>query len=84
MRALSERVMALLDVFAHLARGALGGLERDIAGKAFGDDNIDLAAADIVAFDKPLIIEIGKCLLAQDAAGLAHRLKTLRPLRRRC
>ena len=60
-----------------MARGAFGGLQRDIAGKAFGDDDIDLAAADIVAFDKPLIIEIGKLLLAQDAAGLAHRLKTL-------
>ena len=64
-------------VLAHLARRALGGLQRDVAGKAFGDDHIDLAPADIVAFDKALIIEIGKFLLAQDAAGLAHRLKTL-------
>src|SRR5580704_11206395 len=39
-------------VFAHLARGALGGLQCDVAGEAFGHDHIDLAAADIVAFDK--------------------------------
>src|SRR5215472_8659030 len=30
------------NVFAHLPRRAFGSLERDVAGKAFGDDDIDL------------------------------------------
>ena len=66
-----------LEIFADLARRAFRGLERDIAGKAFGDDDVDLAAADIVAFDKTLIVEIGQVFFAQDAAGLAHLFETL-------
>ena len=30
------------QIFAELAGGSFGGLERDIAGKAFGDDDVDL------------------------------------------
>ena len=70
MRALSVRLMAPLQIFADLARGAFGGFERDIAGKAFGDDDIDGALADIVAFDKAVIIEVGQFLLAQDGGRL--------------
>ena len=31
------------------ARGALGGLERDVAGETVGDDDVDLAARELVA-----------------------------------
>ena len=75
MRALQRTAHRALEIFADLAGGAFGGLERDIAGKTFGDDDVDLAAADIVAFDKALIVEIGQILFAQDAAGLAHLLR---------
>src|SRR5690349_21766431 len=40
------------DVRTNLASGPLGGLERDITGKAFGDDHIDRALADVIAFDE--------------------------------
>src|SRR5579864_1150901 len=62
------------DVFTHLPRRAFGGFQSDVAGKAFGDDDIDLAEADIVAFDEADIIEVRQFLLAQHAARLAHRL----------
>src|ERR1700733_3975485 len=66
-----------LEIFAELARGAFRGLERDIAGKAFGDHHVDLAAADIVAFDKTLIVETGQAFFTQDTPGLAHLFVTL-------
>ena len=49
---LSDCLIARSEIFADLARGAFGGLERDVAGKAFGDDDIDRTLADIVAFDE--------------------------------
>ena len=60
-----------------LARGPLGGLERDIAGEALGNDDVDRALADIVAFDKAVIVEMRELTFAQDAAGLAHRFEAL-------
>src|SRR6202166_3392811 len=66
-----------LEIFSHLPGGAFGRLERNVAGKAFGDDDVDLALADIVAFDKTVIIEAGQFLLAKDGGRLAHRLEAL-------
>ena len=39
-----------------LPGGAFGGLQRDVAGKALGHDDIDRALADIVAFDEAVIV----------------------------
>src|ERR1051326_2971243 len=64
-------------VLAHLPRRAFGGLERNVAGKAFGHDDVDLAEADIVALDEADIFKVWQFLLAQHAAGLAHRLEAL-------
>ncbi len=47
----------IADIGADLAGGALGGLERDVAGKAFGDDDVHGALADIVALDEAVIDE---------------------------
>ena len=63
------------QIVGELARGALGGLERDVAGKAFGHHHVDLALADVVALDEADIVDCGSWLFAQDAAGLAHRLR---------
>ena len=38
-------------------RGALGGLERDIAGKALDDHDIDHTLPDLVALDEAAIVE---------------------------
>ncbi len=65
------------EILADLAGCAFGGLERDVAGKALGDDDVDLALADIIALDKALIVEFRKTLFAKDAAGLAHVFETL-------
>src|ERR1700733_11419957 len=65
------------EVLADLARRALGGLERDIAGKAFGDDDVDGAFADIVAFDEAEIAEAGQFALAENTAGFAYLFEAL-------
>ena len=64
------------QILADLAGGAFGGLERDVAGETLGDDDVDLAVADVVAFDEADIVEIGHLPFAQNAAGLADRLET--------
>src|ERR1700719_1746497 len=66
-----------LEIFGHLPGGAFGRLERNVAGKAFGDDDVDRALADVVAFDEAVIIEPRQFLLAQDGGSLAHRLEAL-------
>src|ERR1700733_4542061 len=60
------------EVFADLAGGALGGFKRNVAGKAFGDDDVDGALADIVALDEPQIVEAGQFFFAKDTTGFAH------------
>ena len=60
-----------------LARRAFGGLERDIADKAFGDHHVDHALPDVVAFDEAHVIEERQVALAQDLAGLAHLFQAL-------
>src|SRR5262249_26303059 len=51
-------VHLVLEVLAELARGALGGLKRDIAGKALGHHHIHGSLADIVTFDEAGIFEL--------------------------
>ena len=66
------------EVFANLARRALGGFQRDIAGKALGHDDVDRALADVVALDKAEILEAGQFFVAQHAAGFAHLFEAFR------
>ena len=47
----------IAQIGANLPRRAFGGLERDVAGKAFGDDDVDGALADVVALDEAVIDE---------------------------
>ena len=65
------------EIVGELTGGALRGLQRDVAGKAFGDHHIDRALADVVAFDEAGIFEMVEWRFAQDFAGLAHRLESL-------
>ena len=60
------------QILRELARGAFRGLERDIAGEAFGHHHVDRALADIVAFDEAVIVEMREMAIAQNAPGLAH------------
>ena len=65
----------MLEVLAELARGALGGLKRDIAGKALGHHHIHGSLADIVTFDEAGIFELRPLPRAQHLTGLTHRFK---------
>ena len=56
------------QILADLLGRAFGGLQRDIAGEALGDDDVDRALADIVALDEAVIVEMGQSRLAQHAA----------------
>ncbi len=49
-------------ILADLLGGALGGLERDVAGETLGDDDVDRALAEIVAFDEAVIARFGKAV----------------------
>ena len=77
MRAASVRRIAAAQIVADLPGGALGGLERDVAGEAFGDHHVDRALADVVAFDEADDIRDRAGPLAQDPAGFAHLLVAL-------
>ena len=37
---------------------ALGGLQRDIAGEAVGDDHVDRALGDVVALDEAVVVQV--------------------------
>ena len=65
------------QICGNLTRRAFGGLQRDIAGEAFGHDDVGRALADVVAFDEADVVEIAAAALAQHAAGLAHLLRAL-------
>ena len=69
--------MARAQIFADLLGGALGGLQRDVAGEAFGHDHVDRALAEVVALDEAVIVEVRQVRLAQDAAGLLDGLDAL-------
>src|SRR5690606_17315442 len=60
----------VLEILADLARRALGGLERDIAGKALHDHDIHLALADLVALDEAAIVQ-------RQLDGLQKRVRLL-------
>ena len=66
-----------LEQCRELTRRAFRDLDRDVAGKSFGDDDVDHALADVVALDEADILEIRQACLAQDAAGVAHLLQPL-------
>ena len=51
------------------ARGALGGLQRDIARKAVGDDDVDIAARQFVALGEAVEAERQIVGLAQQSGG---------------
>src|ERR1700722_8387686 len=64
-------------VLTELPCSALGGLERDVAGEAFCDKNVDCALAQIVAFNEPLIAHVGQVGFAQHAPRRLHLLHAL-------
>src|SRR5262249_5796323 len=69
-------VYLVLEVLAELARGALGGLKRDIAGKALGHHHIHGSLADIVTFDEAGIFEWRPLPRPQHLTGLTHSFKS--------
>src|SRR5271170_3084532 len=64
-------------VLAELFGGSFGGLQRDIAGEAFGYDHIDGALAQIVALDEPVIVEVRQFSFPEHAAGGLHLFDAL-------
>src|SRR5262249_35798971 len=56
-------------------RRPFGGLQCDISSEPFGDDNVDDTFADVIAFDKSVIVEVRKLTFAQNAARLTHLLQ---------
>ena len=60
-----------------MSRRALRRLQRDVAGKALGDRDVDGALAEVVALDEAVIVEARVVQLAQDAPRLAHLLDAL-------
>src|SRR3984957_13134572 len=67
--------------FAHILTdllcGALGGLERTVAGDAFGGAHADCALAQIVAFHEAVIAHVRQARLAQNARRRRHLLDAL-------
>ena len=59
------------------ARRALGGLERDIAGEAVGDDDVDVAARQLVAFGEAVEAERQVVRLAQQRGGVLELVGAL-------
>src|SRR5262249_61474422 len=64
------------QIRSKLMRRPLGGLQCDISSEAFGDDDVDDTFADVIAFDKPMIVEMRKLTFAQNAARIAHLLQS--------
>ena len=50
-----------------LLGGAFGGLERDVAGEALGDEDVDRALAEVVALDEAVIAQVGQRGFTQHA-----------------
>lgn len=65
------------QIFGDLTRRSLCCLQGDIAGKALGDDDIDGAAADIIAFDEAVIFDSLDVGLTDEAPGLLNLFLTL-------
>ena len=64
-------------ILAHLPRGSLGCFNCDIAGEAFGDNDVRSALADAVALDEADECKVRQVQRAQQLCGLAHRVDTL-------
>ena len=76
-----------------LLGGALGGLQRDIAGEALGDEDVDRALAEIVALDEAVIAEVAASSVSRSTrpAALTSSMPLIsstptlsRPTRRAC
>src|ERR1700678_2055303 len=67
----------LAHILTELPCGTLGRLERDVAGEAFGDKNVDCALAQVVAFDEAPIAHVGQVGFAQYAPCRLHLLNAL-------
>ena len=61
----------------HLARGAFGGLQRDVAAETFRHDHVSRARADPVALDEADIVELRQVHRAQLFRRLANLLAAL-------
>src|SRR6516162_2331470 len=53
------------QILGELSRSALGRLERDIAGEALRDEDVDDPLAKIVALDKAVVAQVGQVGLPQ-------------------
>src|SRR5690606_37951441 len=65
------------QIFSDLARRSLRGLERDIAGKTFGDHHVHRALTDVVALHEAAIVYGLQRRLAQHAPGFLDLLLAL-------
>src|SRR6185437_9285168 len=70
-------VHGVAHILTELPCGALGCLQRDVAGETFGDENVDGALAQIVALDEALIAHVWQVDFPQNAPS---RLNLLDPL----
>src|SRR4029079_4461221 len=53
-----RRTHRLAEIANDLTRRPLGGLQRDVAGEAFGDDDVYVSLGYVIAFDKANIVEV--------------------------
>src|SRR5215475_12254209 len=64
------------QIRGELMRRPFGGLQCNISSEALSDDNVDDTFADVIAFDKSMIVEMRKLAFAQNAARLTHLLQS--------
>src|SRR6476646_5088462 len=55
---------------------AFCSFQRNVTGKAFGDNDINNALAYVIAFDETMIVEMRELAFAQDAASIAYLLES--------
>ncbi len=72
-----ELVKARRSTSGDEAGGALCGLQRDVAGKSFGDDHVRFARAELVALDEPVEAQRQAGRIAQHGGGVADDVRAL-------
>src|SRR5262249_50583750 len=66
-----------LEQFGKLTSRALRRLDGDIAGKPFGDHDVDDTLANVASLDEPDILQLRQLGLAQHPSSLADLLEPL-------
>src|SRR5690606_15164173 len=76
----ASRFVEVADGFAHHSNhhtgGALHGLEEDVSGKAVGDDDVGLVAADVATFD---VAREAKARFAEERVSCALQIAAFPP-----